>query len=150
MAAVSALDRLLIVEACRDLIARFAERNDARDADALADMFVEDGVFVRPTVPDKPIKGREAIREQFRSRPANKLTRHVFANPVVTVLSETEAEAMSYVVLYTATLADDAMLPVQADPTQLVGAYNDHIVRDTGGTWRFKERRGSLALRVGG
>ena len=147
---VSALERLLIIQECTQLIARFAERNDARDADALADMFVEDGVFMRPTAPDAPVRGREAIREQFRARPPNKLTRHVCANTVVTVKSTIEATAHSYILLFTATLMDGAVMPVKADAKQLLGAYDDRIVRDADGVWRFRERRGSLSMTVGG
>ena len=142
------LERMLIVQQCTQLIARFAERNDARDADALAAMFVDDGIFVRPTAPDAPVKGREAIREQFRARPANKLTRHVVANIIVTVTSATEAAAQSTILLFTATLAEGAKLPVKADARQLVGAYDDILVRDADGVWKFKERRGSLAIIV--
>ena len=145
---ISPLDRLVIVKECESLIARFAERNDARDADALAAMFVEDGSFARPTAPDKPIRGREAIREQFRARPAGKMTRHICANTVVDIVSKTEASAVSYILLFTATLADGAALPVKADAKQLLGAYRDRIVRDTDGVWKFKERVGSLAMSI--
>ncbi len=101
MTQINSLERLLIVQACTDLINRFAERNDARDADALADMFAEEGVFARPTMPDKPMRGRETIRAAFKARPPGKMTRHVVSNTVVTVLSATEAKAHSYLVLYT-------------------------------------------------
>lgn len=147
---VDALERLLIVQDCTALIARFAERNDARDADALAEMFVEDGVFARPTAPDKPVRGREAIREQFRARPAGRMTRHLCANTVVTVESATQASAHSYVLLFTAAHGEGAPLPVQADGKQLLGAFRDLMVRDGDGVWKFKERLGSLAMAIGG
>ena len=143
-------ERLLIVQECMQLIARFAQSIDARDADALADMFVEDGSFARPTAPESPVRGREAIREQFRARPANNMTRHICANVVVDVASKTEATVQSYILLFTATLADGAPLPAKADPKQLLGAYRDRIVRDRDGVWKFKERIGSLAMSVGG
>jgi ketosteroid isomerase-like protein len=145
---ISPLDRLLIIKECESLIVRFAERNDARDADALAQMFVEDGSFARPTAPDRPIRGREAIREQFRARPANKMTRHICANTVVEVVDRTEATAVSYILLFTATLEDGATLPVKADARKLLGAYRDLIVRDTDGIWKFRERVGSLAMSI--
>jgi len=147
---ISPLDRLIIVKECEGLIARFAERNDARDADALAAMFVEDGSFARPTAPDKPVRGREAIREQFRARPANKMSRHICANTVVDVVSKTEANVVSYILLFTATLEDGATLPVEADAKKLLGAYRDRIVRDADGIWKFKERIGSLAMTIEG
>jgi len=145
---ISPLDRLLIVKECESLIARFAERNDARDPDAIAQMFVEDGSFARPTAPDKPVHGREAIREQFRARPANKMTRHICANTIVDVVSGTEAKAVSTIVLYTAPVEEGATLPVKADAKKLLGAYHDRIVRDADGIWKFKERVGSLAMLI--
>ena len=143
---VSAPERVAIIQECSQLIARFALANDARDADALADMFVEDGVFVRPTRPDQPYTGREAIREAFRAKPANLVTRHVVANLVVDVLSALEARAQSYLLLYTAP-ATETGLP-KADAKQLFGAFDDHMVRDSDGVWKFRERRGSLAMTI--
>lgn len=145
---IAPLDRLVIVHDCTQLIARFALANDARDADALAEMFVEDGVFVRPTKPDQPYAGREAIREAFRAKPASLITRHLVANIVVDVLSATEARAQSYLVLYTAP-ATETGLP-KADAKQLFGAFDDHLVRDSDGAWKFRARRGSLAMTIEG
>ena len=128
MADIDPLQRMLIVQACTDLIGRFAERNDARDADAIADMFVEDGVFARPTMPDKPIRGRETIRAQFHARPPGKMTRHICVNTVVTVTSASEASAHSYILLYTADFPEGAVPPVKADAKQLLGAFDDTFV----------------------
>ena len=150
MAAIEPLHRMLIVQACTELIHRFAERNDARDADALADMFVEDGVFARPTLPDQPIRGRETIRAQFRARPPGKMTRHVCVNTIVNVLSADEASARSYILLFTADLPEGAVPPVKADAKQLLGAFDDAFVRDDDGAWKFRHRQGSLAMTIGG
>ncbi len=148
-AEISAIERLIITQDCLELICRFARKNDDRDADALAEMFVADGVFRRPSLPDEPYRGREAIRAGFRARPANKLTRHVVCNPTVTVVSATEVRAESYILLYTATVEDGAKFPVPADARQLLGAFDDLIVRDADGAWKFKARNGSLAITIG-
>jgi uncharacterized protein (TIGR02246 family) len=145
---IAPFERFSIVQECTQLIARFAQRNDARDADALAEMFVKDGVFIRPTKPDQPYKGRESIRDAFRAKPANIVTRHVVANVVVDVVSASEAKAQSYLLLYTAP-ATEGGLP-KADAKQLLGAFDDRIVRDGDGMWKFRERRGSLAMTIGG
>jgi ketosteroid isomerase-like protein len=150
MTEIDPLPRMLIVQACTDLIHRFAERNDARDADALADMFVEDGVFARPTMPDKPMRGRETIRAQFHARPPGKMTRHICVNTVVTVSSASEASACSYMLLCTADFPEGATLPVKADTKQLLGAFDDKFALDSDGTWKFKHRQGSLAMTIGG
>jgi ketosteroid isomerase-like protein len=150
MADIDPVQRMLIVQACTDLIHRFAERTDARDADALADMFVEDGVFARPTLPDQPIRGRETIRAQFRARPPGRMTRHVCTNTVVTVTGTDTASARSYILLFTADQPDGAALPLRADAKLLLGAFDDTLVRDSDGTWKFVQRQGSLAMTVGG
>lgn len=137
-----------IVQACTQLIARFAQATDVVDVETLTGMFVEDGVFMRPSKPDQPYVGREAIREGFRARPADLVTRHIVANTVVDVVSATEARARSYLLLYTAP-ATDGGLP-KANAKQMLGAFEDHIVRDADGAWRFRERRGSLAMSIGG
>ncbi len=148
MSDVSTADRVAIVQECSQLIARFARSNDDRDADALAGMFTEDGVFVRPTKPDDPYKGREAIREAFRAKPASLVTRHLVANVIVDVISTSEAKVHSYLLLYTAP-ATETGLP-KADPKQLFGAFDDVIVKDSDGAWKFRERRGSLAMTIEG
>lgn len=150
MSAVSIVEHLAIVQACTDLLHRFALKNDARDADALAEMFVEDGVFRRPTMPDQPYVGREAIRAGFRAKPASVLTHHIISNIVVTVVGPAEARVESYIQLYTAKVAEGAKLPVPADAKALLGAFADVVVRDADGEWRFKDRRGSLAIAIGG
>ncbi|MEI9885879.1 MAG: nuclear transport factor 2 family protein [Rhizomicrobium sp.] len=147
---LSTLDRMAITQGCIDLIYRFALKNDARDYDALAEMFVADGVFRRPSLPDVPYEGREAIRAGFRARPASLLTRHIVCNPTVSVLSATEARAESYILLYSATVAEDTKLPVPAAAKALLGAFDDRMVRDGDGVWKFKARNGSLAMTLGG
>jgi hypothetical protein len=147
---LSTLERVAVTQECIALIFRFAHKNDARDADALAEMFVSDGIFRRPSAPGDPVRGREAIRQSFRNRPANKLTRHIVINPIVTMLNAREARAESYILLYTATISEGAKPPVAADAKQLLGAFDGLIVLDSDGVWKFKERGGSLAMTIGG
>lgn len=112
-------------------IRRFAMLNDAHDADGLAAMFTADGSFARPSEPDAPVAGREAIGAFFRDRP-RRVTRHVMANTIVDILSDREVRAHSYVVLY------------MADKT-LIGDFHDRMELHDG-VWLFAERRGSLAF----
>jgi len=147
---MSAAERLSIKQECVDLLFTFAKLNDDRDADGLAELFVTDGVFRRPTLPDQPYVGREAIRAGFVAKPANLLTRHIICNPIITVLNANEARADSYILLYTAAIEPGAKLPVPANPKALLGAFEDKIVRDSDGVWKFKERLGSLAISIGG
>ena len=57
---MDALQRLLIIEACRDLVLRAAAQADTGDATALAALFTEDAVLARPNA--EPLLGRAAIR----------------------------------------------------------------------------------------
>ncbi|WP_017672394.1 nuclear transport factor 2 family protein [Blastomonas sp. AAP53] len=112
-------------------IRRFAMLNDAHDADGLAAMFTAGGSFARPSEPDAPVIGRDNIHAFFRDRP-KRVTRHVMANTIVDIISDTEARAHSYVVLY------------MADKT-LVGDFHDRLELHDG-IWLFAERRGSLVF----
>lgn len=134
---------------CEQLIRRFALHNDAGDHAALAGMFTADGSFARPTAPDAPVHGRDAIQALFRDRP-RRFTRHLMLNTVVDVLSLTQARATSHVLLYVADAgsdADGAQPPYPASAAPLLGSFDDELAWGEGG-WRFRSRRGSLALRI--
>lgn len=125
-------ERLAIEHACGRLIALYANLNDEARWDEVAALYAEDGVMVRPTAPDAPIHGREAILAAFKSRPA-RTTRHVCSNVVITVEGPDKASGVSAMLLFTG-----AGVP-------LVGSFNDRFVRTAEG-WRFAERRGSLTF----
>lgn len=112
-------------------VRRFAMLNDAHDHDGLAAMFTDHGSFARPTEPDAPIIGKEAIRAFFRDRP-KRVTRHVMANIVVDIVSDGEVRAHSYVLLHMA-------------HKTLVGDFHDRLLLQDG-VWLFAERRGTLAF----
>ena len=86
--------------------------------------------MVRPTAPDAPTVGREAILAAFKARPP-RVTRHVCSNVVIDVESEDAARGVSAMLLFTGA----------AEP--LVGSFHDRFVLTADG-WRFAERRGSL------
>jgi uncharacterized protein (TIGR02246 family) len=140
------IETLLAEQACEKLIRRFARANDARDFDALAELLAEEASYARPTDPDNPMQGRDAIVASFRARPASRITRHVFANTVVTVESATEARAVSEVVLYAGAAVEGGL--AKSDPA-MIGAFEDRFVKREG-RWLFLARKGSLALKAGG
>jgi 3-phenylpropionate/cinnamic acid dioxygenase small subunit len=116
-------------------IYRFAQLNDDHDHDTLSDMFTLEGSFARPTEPDRPVVGREAIRSFFHSRPARR-TKHFMTNVIVDLVGEKSATARSYILLYAG----------ETGETVLAGEFNDELVRDESGVWLFQSRRGSLAF----
>ncbi len=117
---------------CARLIARYANRNDAADWDAVAALYAPHGRMARPTAPDDWISGREAILAAFRSRPARK-TRHVCSNVEITVVDADTA------------LGESAMLLFTGEGAPKVGSFLDRFVCTEEG-WRFSERRGLLTF----
>src|SRR4051794_7574812 len=101
---MDALQRLLIVEACRDLVLRAAAQADAGDAAALAALFTEGAVLARPNA--EPLQGRAAIRASYAQRPAERITRHLVTNTVVVVESPGASRALSSVLLWAGSSAD--------------------------------------------
>jgi ketosteroid isomerase-like protein len=131
--------------AIAELITRYAALNDAGDWDGVAALYTDDGRMSRPTAPEDYIDGRAAILAAFRSRPL-RATRHIVANVLVTLESETEARATSQILLFTGASAGEG-LPVQSTTPPLVGSYRDRLTRTSDG-WRFRERRGNLDFRI--
>lgn len=117
---------------CARLIARYANRNDAADWEALAALYAAGGRMARPTAPDDWIAGREAILAAFRARPA-RLTRHICSNVEITVVDADTA------------LGESAMLLFTGEGPPRVGSFLDRFVRTQDG-WRFAERRGFLTF----
>lgn len=139
-------NKLAIEWQCQKLCNQFANYNDQNDFEAVCNLFTEDGSFRRPSVPDTEIKGREKIYQAFLQRPPL-VIRHIVSNCVIDVVSETEAKGHSYLIFLAAPLTDENPLPLNAGPLH-VGEFKDKFVKTEDG-WKFKERRGSLALKTG-
>lgn len=126
-------ERRAIEADCARLINLYALLNDAARWDEVTALFAPDGRLTRPSAPDAPIVGREAILAAFTARPP-RTTRHICSNIVVTVESADRARAESAMLLFTA-----------ADAPPLIGGFEDRFVRTADG-WRFAERRGTLTF----
>jgi hypothetical protein len=135
-------ERLAAEWACTRLINRYTLLNDAADWAAVAALYTPDGSMARPSAPDKPVVGREAILAAFTSRPP-RAARHVVSNIVVDVESETEARASSIIVLYQGTGETRDGLPVRDPKGPLIGTYTDRLKKTEEG-WRFASRIGGL------
>jgi hypothetical protein len=121
--------------AIAELITRYAALNDAGDWDGVAALYTEAGRMSRPTAPAEFIDGRAAILAAFRARPARTL-RHIVANVLVTLDSDSDARASSQILLFT-----------QSANPPLVGSYHDRLIKTAHG-WRFVERRASMDFRA--
>ncbi|WP_315759986.1 nuclear transport factor 2 family protein [Sphingomonas sp. Y38-1Y] len=117
---------------CTRLVSLYAKLNDEARWLEVAALYAEDGVMARPTAPDAPIVGRDAILAAFTARPP-RTTRHVCSNIVIDVENANHAAGSSVMLLFTGYGAP------------LVGNFDDRFVRTPEG-WRFAERRGSLTF----
>ncbi len=140
-------ERNEIERACARLVLEFAKFNDDLDHESLAGLFVEDCVFARPLDPEHPYYGKDRVHAIFRDRKA-RLTRHVMTNILITVVSATEATGNSYVTMVSAP-DPHAKWPREGEGV-FMGAFDDIFVRTAEGAWKFKERRGNVALYQGG
>ena len=139
-------EQLAAEHECNRLILTYARLMDACRWDEVAALYVEEGRMNRPSVPDDFVVGRGNILATFKARPP-RIARHICANIVVDLVSDTEARAQSAILLYTGTAAEDGGLPPMAAGSPLVGGYAD-ILRLTPEGWRFYERRGSMDFRA--
>lgn len=126
-------DRRAVEHDCARLIALYANLNDEARWDDVAALYAEDGVMIRPTAPDQPVVGREAILAAFKARPP-RTTRHVCSNVVIDVEGPATARGTSAMLLFT------------GEGPPLVGSFHDRFCLTAGG-WRFAERRGSLTFK---
>ncbi|WLH65147.1 nuclear transport factor 2 family protein [Pseudomonas sp. FP2300] len=137
------IERMLAEHACERQIKKFATLNDAGDYEKLVELFTDDGLFIRPSSPDAPVKGKRAILDAFKSRPS-RVSAHFVCNTVVELISETEAKAVSNILLVS---ASGDVTPGVATPPHLVGAFDDTLILQNG-AWLFRERIGSIQLRI--
>jgi hypothetical protein len=135
-------DRQSVEWACTRLINLYALLNDAADWDGVAGLYTEDGQMARPSAPDAPIIGRDAILAALRARPP-RAARHVISNIVVDVDGENEARAMSVILLFQGEAGENGALPTRDRTGPLVGFFKDRLVKTDEG-WRFAERIGGL------
>jgi hypothetical protein len=123
------VDRWLIGER----ISRYGWAFDERRADLIADNFTADAVW-EGTIRDEeqlgPIEGREAVvawLTEFWPRQHDQ-RRHAIVNTVIEELSETEALAHAYQLLFAARLGEVAL--------ETTGFYRFHLRFEDGG-WRI-------------
>lgn len=142
---LTALDRLLAERACERVVLDFVHRLDLGEPASVAALFTEDGVWAWPAG-DRSVKGRKALREYFGSRPADRLSRRVMANILVTVTSADTAQATSYFTTYRVDGYEGGVVP--PGPPVQVGHYQDAFHRTPEGTWLLTAR--TLHLPFGG
>lgn len=140
------LEILLAERACERVIHTFVHRLDLGEPASVAELFTEDGSWEWPPPGDgRRSVGRQALREYFGSRPADRLSRRLMSNVLVTVTSPYTATAVSYFSTYRVDGHTGGIVP--AGPPVQVGHYEDTF-RRVEGEWLLERR--VLVLPFGG
>lgn len=136
------MQHLIAERACERLIVEFVRRLDLGDAGSVADLFTPDGSWAWPAG-DRRVEGREALRDYFGGRPADRLSRRMCTNILVTVTSPETAAATTYFATYRVDGYSEGMVPPR--PPAQVGHYEDTF-RKVDGTWLLATRTTFLAF----
>ena len=130
------LDRLLAERSCERLIIDFVRRLDLGEPGSVAGLFTPDGVWEWPAG-ERRVVGREALRHYFGTRPADRLSRRLMTNILVTVTAPDAADATSYLTTYRVDGYAGGMLPPRLPVN--VGHYEDTF-RKVGDDWLLARR----------
>jgi len=134
---VEAEERLRIEQQCRDLVSAVTQRGDRRDVEGAAELFAEDGVWIRGGT---PWQGRTGVMASYGRLPATQVTRHMSANCVVTVEDGEHASAITYYVAYHHDPGmEHPVFPLPLEPPFSLGEWHDRFVSTPDG-WRIARR----------
>jgi len=136
------MERLLAERACERLLVEFLWRLDLGEPGMVAELFTADGIWEWPGG-DRLVRERDALREYFASRPADRLSRRVCSNVLVTVDSATTAGSTSYFATYRVDGYRGGIVPSR--PPVNVGHYEDRF-RRVEGRWLLASRTTHLAF----
>jgi hypothetical protein len=134
--AVSDLERLAIERECEALSNSYAHNLDFVDADGLAGLFAEDGVWF-PS--GRRLEGPKAIHDYWAAQAGRPyVTRHVMSNTRIEIIDRDHAKGTAYLTMYRFDPAHPEAIK-SLEPA-LLGMMDDEYVRTPQG-WRFKQRK---------
>ena len=136
-------EQFLIEWHCEQLLRRAAQLLDRADWDAYIECFCQEAVLARPSDPDNPILGKEAILESLLARPP-RLTCHLLANTVYDIVSGFQVIARSRVLLVSGENSFER--PAVAHADLRVGSFTGRL-RKVDDQWKIAERQGSIELK---
>lgn len=125
------VEQLLAERACERLIVEFVRRLDLGVPGSVAELFTLDEVWAWPEG-GRRVEGRDALREYFGSRPADRLSRRMSTNVLVDVVSTEGATATSYFATYRVDGYTGGMVAPRLPAN--VGHYEDSF-RKVEGEW---------------
>ncbi|WP_042364640.1 nuclear transport factor 2 family protein [Streptacidiphilus neutrinimicus] len=137
-----ALTTMLAELACERVVVEFVHRLDLGEPGSVAELFTEDGAWHWPDG-ERRVEGREALRAYFAGRPADRLSRRLMTNILVTVESPTTARAVSYLTTYRVDGYTGGMIEPRLPAN--VGHYEDTL-RKVDGRWLIAVRTVQLAF----
>lgn len=123
---------MLDKQALTDLVSQYAISADTYDAELLASLWMEDGVYDFPGGWEEPVVGRDAIVEvDFRLMRTYQVVQHLIANPYFTINGDT-AQGRTNIIFHGCT-----------DKTQLeqhvsAGGYYEWTFQRTAQGWKIK------------
>ena len=131
------VEQLSIERECQRLVTEYCHLVDHGEAERIADLFSEDGVWKSPEV---TMNGQAEVKRGFAARQANvkRMSRHVCNNFLLNIIDEDHAEGTVYLTLYRHDGEPGRRLSPLEGP-QMVGEYRDRFVRTSEG-WRFAHR----------
>ena len=141
------LDLLLAERACERLSLQFGLFNDTGRFHELAELFVADGILVRPLAPNAPLQGREAILRDFTDKLRGFTVRHVFTNILIDVQSADQATGITYYTVYRQEFVPPPGQAFDFEGVVYLGEYHDTFRRTAEG-WRFASRDGRIVMRI--
>lgn len=120
---------------CIELSNAFAYFLDRRDYEALANLFVEDGVWTRYGI---DLRGRRDIVATLDKRPANQFTRHATVGHHFTEVTPERAAAISTNISFFSFHGGEPPFPMVAGD-MIVLDFEDEFTNTASG-WRFVSR----------
>jgi ketosteroid isomerase-like protein len=135
-AGISDVERLMIERECEALSNSYAHYLDFVDADGLAGLFAEDGVWF-PS--GRRLEGPKAIHDYWAAQAGRPyVTRHVMSNTRIEVIDRDHARGTAYLTMYRFDPAHPETIK-SLEPA-LLGMMTDEYARTPQG-WRFKQRK---------
>lgn len=134
--ALDPVNRMTAERECERLIIDFVRRLDLGEPGSVAELFTPDGIWEWPDG-DRRVEGRDALRRYFGSRPADRLSRRIMTNILVSLTSATTASATSYLITYRVDGYTGGMLPPQLPVN--IGHYEDAFSK-IDGKWLLARR----------
>jgi hypothetical protein len=132
---VDSSERRAIEWDCTQLLIRFYSLLDEKRYEELADLFAEDGVWVRLGT---ELVGGAAILAAMTERD-DWVTAHLVSNILIDIIDADTVETTQYVTLYRHEGRGEAEGPAPIEPPLGILRHRDRLAREAG-VWKFKRK----------